>query len=95
MFLAAVIDWHSRFVLSPRLSDTLDGRFRLEALEAAMGGGRPEVFNTDQGLQFTARAFTGRLEEAGVAVSMDGRGGRWTTCSSSGSGGRSKTRRCP
>lgn len=74
MFLAAVIDWHSRFVLSWRLSNTLDGRFCLEALEAALGGGRPEVFNTDQGSQFTARAFTARLEEAGVAVSMDGRG---------------------
>ncbi|QEH36747.1 Integrase core domain protein [Aquisphaera giovannonii] len=74
MFLAAVIDWHSRFVLSWRLSNTLDGRFCLEALEAALGGGRPEVFNTDQGSQFTARALTGRLEEAGVAVSMDGRG---------------------
>ena len=74
MFLAAVIDWHSRYVLSWRLSNTLDGRFCLEALEAALGGGRPEIFNTDQGSQFTARAFTGRLEEAGVAVSMDGRG---------------------
>jgi putative transposase len=74
MFLAAVIDWHSRFVLSWRLSNTLDGRFCLEALEAALGGGRPEIFNTDQGAQFTARAFTGRLEAAGVAISMDGRG---------------------
>lgn len=74
MFLAAVIDWHSRFVLSWRLSNTLDGRFCLEALEAALGGGRPEIFNTDQGSQFTARAFTGRLEAAGVAISMDGRG---------------------
>jgi putative transposase len=74
MFLAAVIDWHSRFVLSWELSNTLDGRFCLEALEAALGGGRPEIFNTDQGSQFTARAFTGRLEGAGVAVSMDGRG---------------------
>jgi putative transposase len=74
MFLAAVIDWHSRFVLSWRLSNTLDGRFCLEALEAALKGGHPEIFNTDQGSQFTARAFTGRLEEAGIAVSMDGRG---------------------
>jgi putative transposase len=74
MFLAAVIDWHSRFVLSWRLSNTLDGRFCLEALEAALNGGHPEIFNTDQGSQFTARAFTGRLEEAGIAVSMDGRG---------------------
>ena len=74
MFLAAVIDWHSRFVLSWRLSNTLDGRFCLEALDAALEGGRPEIFNTDQGVQFTARAFTGRLEERGIAVSMDGRG---------------------
>ena len=74
MFLAAVIDWHSRFVLSWRLSNTLDGRFCLEALDAALKGGRPEIFNTDQGSQFTARAFTSRLEEEGVAVSMDGRG---------------------
>ena len=74
MFLAAVIDWHSRFVLSWRLSNTLDGRFSLEALDAALEGGRPEIFNTDQGVQFTARAFTGRLEEAGVRISMDGRG---------------------
>jgi putative transposase len=74
MFLTAVIDWHSRFVLSWRLSNTLDSRFCLEALESALGGGRPEIFNTDQGSQFTARAFTGRLEEAGVAISMDGRG---------------------
>jgi putative transposase len=74
MFLAAIIDWHSRFVLSWRLSNTLDGRFCLEALEAALGGGRPETFNTDQGSQFTARSFTGKLEAAGVAISMDGRG---------------------
>jgi putative transposase len=74
MFLTAVIDWHSRFVLSWRLSNTLDGRFCLEALEAALNGGRPEIFNTDLGSQFTARAFIGRLEEAGIAVSMDGRG---------------------
>lgn len=74
MFLAAVIDWHSRFVLSWRLSNTLDGRFCLEALDAALEGGRPEVFNTDQGAQFTAWAFTGRLEGEGIAVSMDGRG---------------------
>ncbi len=74
MYLAAVIDWYSRFVLSWRLSNTLDGRFCLEALEAALEGGRPEIFNTDQGAQFTAKAFTGRLESAGMAVSMDGRG---------------------
>jgi putative transposase len=74
MFLTAVIDWYSRYVLSWRLSNTLDGRFCLEALDAALEGGSPEIFNTDQGVQFTARAFTGRLEENGIAVSMDGRG---------------------
>jgi putative transposase len=74
MYLTAVIDWYSRYVLSWRLSNTLEGRFCLEALDEALQLGHPEVFNTDQGVQFTARAYTGRLEEAGVAVSMDGRG---------------------
>ncbi|HSQ54690.1 MAG TPA: IS3 family transposase [Gemmata sp.] len=74
MYLAAVIDWFSRYVIAWRLSNTLDGSFCLEMLEEALRGGRPEVFNTDQGVQFTATAFTGRLESAGVAVSMDGRG---------------------
>lgn len=74
MYLAAVIDWHSRFVLSWRLSNTLEGSFCLEALEDALRKGTPEIFNTDQGSQYTATAFTGRLERAGVAVSMDGRG---------------------
>jgi putative transposase len=74
MYLTAVIDWFSRYVLSWRLSNTLDGRFCLEALDEALASGRPEIFNTDQGSQFTSRAYTGRLEEAGVAVSMDGRG---------------------
>ena len=74
VYLTAVIDWHSRFVLSWRLSNTLGGSFCLEALEEALGGGRPEVFNTDQGVQYTAEAFTSRLERAGVKVSMDGKG---------------------
>jgi len=74
MYLAAVIDWYSRYVIGWRLSNTLDGSFCLEMLEDALRGGKPEVFNTDQGVQFTAAAFTGRLEAAGVAVSMDGRG---------------------
>jgi putative transposase len=76
MYLAAVIDWFSRYVIAWRLSNTLDGSFCLEMLEEALSRGRPEVFNTDQGAQFTAAAWTGRLESAGVAVSMDGRG-RW------------------
>ena len=74
MYLAAVIDWYSRYVIAWRLSNTLDGSFCLEMLEEALRAGKPEVFNTDQGVQFTAAAFTGRLESAGVAVSMDGRG---------------------
>jgi len=74
MYLAATIDWHSRYVLAWRLSNTLDGSFCLDMLEEALSRGRPEVFNTDQGVQFTAGAWTGRLESAGVAVSMDGRG---------------------
>src|SRR5665213_825844 len=74
MYLTAVIDWYSRYVLSWRLSNTMEERFCLEALEEALGQGRPEIFNTDQGSQFTSRGYTGRLEEAGIAVSRDGRG---------------------
>jgi putative transposase len=74
MYLAAIIDWFSRYVIAWRLSNTLDGSFCLDMLEEALRLGRPEVFNTDQGVQFTAQAWTGRLESAGVAVSMDGRG---------------------
>jgi len=74
MYLTAVIDWYSRYVLSWRLSNTLDVGFCLEALDEALGRGRPEIFNTDQGSQFTSREYTGRLEGAGVAVSRDGRG---------------------
>ena len=76
MYLAATIDCYSRYVVAWRLSNTLDGSFCLEMLEEALGKGRPEVFNTDQGVQFTAQAWTSRLEGAGVAVSMDGRR-RW------------------
>jgi putative transposase len=74
MYLTAVIDWHSRYVLSWRLSNTLDVGFCLEALEEALEQGRPEIFNTDQGVQFTCSAFTSRVEKAGVAISMDGKG---------------------
>jgi putative transposase len=74
MYLAAVIDWYSRYVIAWRLSNTMDGSFCVELLEEALGSGKPEVFNTDQGAQFTAEAFTGCLERAGVSVSMDGRG---------------------
>jgi putative transposase len=74
MYLTAVIDWYRRYVLSWRLSNTLDGRFCLEALDQALSRARLEIFNTDQGSQFTSREYTGRLEEAGIAVSQDGRG---------------------
>ncbi len=74
MYLAAILDWFSRYVLAWRLSNTLDGSFCLDMLDEALRRGRPEVFNTDQGVQFTAQAWTGRLEAAGVAVSMDGKG---------------------
>jgi putative transposase len=87
VYLAAVLDWHSRYVLSWALSNSLEVGFCLAVLEAALTRGRPEIFNTDQGAQFTSPAFTGRLVAAGVSISMDGRAGRWTTCSSNGSGG--------
>lgn len=74
MYLTVVLDWYSRHVLSWRLSNTLDSGFCLEALEEALSKSRPEIFNSDQGAQYTSRAFTGRLEAAGVAISMDGRG---------------------
>jgi putative transposase len=74
MYLTAVIDWFSRYVLSWRLSNTLDGGFCLEALDEALARGKPEIFNTDRGSQFTSQEYTGRLEEAGIAVSQDGRG---------------------
>jgi putative transposase len=74
MYLAATIDWYSRYVIAWRLSNTLDGSFCLDMLEEALSLGKPEVFNTDQGVQFTAQAWTSRLLSAGVAVSMDGKG---------------------
>jgi putative transposase len=74
VYLVAVIDWFSRFVLSWRLSLTLEADFCLAALDEALGRGRPEIFNTDQGSQFTGAEFTGRLSHSGVLISMDGRG---------------------
>jgi putative transposase len=74
LYLVAVMDWYSRCVLSWRLSNTLTGSFCLEALDEALAHAQPEIFNSDQGSQFTATAFTSRLESAGVAISMDGRG---------------------
>ena len=74
LYLVAVMDWVSRRVLGWRLSNTMDAAFCVDALEAALGHGRPEIFNTDQGSQFTSAAFTGVLEAGGIAISMDGRG---------------------
>ena len=74
MYLTAVMDWYSRFVLSWRLSNTLDVDFCLEALDEALSRGLPDIFNSDQGVQFTSADFTGRLEQAKVQISMDGRG---------------------
>jgi putative transposase len=74
LYLVAVMDWYSRCVLSWRLSNTLTGSFCLEALDEALAHAQPEIFNSDQGSQFTATAFTSRLETASIAISMDGRG---------------------
>jgi putative transposase len=77
LYLVAIIDWACRAVLAWRLSNTMDVAFCLEALDEALARfGRPEIFNTDQGSQFTSAAFTGKLDKAGIRISMDGRG-RW------------------
>ena len=77
LYLVTIIDWASRAVLAWRLSNTMDVSFCLSALEEALAKfGKPEIFNSDQGSQFTSAAFTGTLAEAGVTISMDGRG-RW------------------
>ena len=72
--LVAIMDWHSRHVLAWKISNTMDTGFCVAALEEALGKGRPEIFNTDQGAQFTSEAFTQMLQEQGVQVSMDGKG---------------------
>src|SRR6202048_4093384 len=75
LYLVAIIDWASRAVLAWRLSNTIDSGFCVEALEEALARhGKPRIFNTDQGAQFTSAAFTGKLKAAGIAISMDGRG---------------------
>jgi len=74
LYLVAVLDWYSRYVLSWALSTTLEASFCVWALEEALGKAHPEIFNTDQGSQFTSEAFTGCLEKLGIAISMDGRG---------------------
>lgn len=74
MYLVAIMDWFSRFVLTWQLSNSLDGAFCLDALRVALRQGQPEIFNTDQGVQFTAQAFTDTLEASDIQISMDGRG---------------------
>jgi putative transposase len=77
LYLVAIIDWHSRKVLSWQLSNMLDADFCVEALQQALATyGRPEIFNTDQGCQFTSEAFTSVLQAHGIRISMDGKG-RW------------------
>lgn len=76
VYMVAVIDWFSRFILSWKLSINLDDDFCIEALEEGLSIGKPEIFNTDQGSQFTGDGFTGTLKASGVKISMDGRG-RW------------------
>jgi len=74
LYLVVIIDWYSRYVLSWKLSNTLDADFCVEALEDALKKGKPEIFNTDQGSQFTGEAFTGLLKQHGIRISMDGKG---------------------
>lgn len=74
IYLVAIMDWYSRFVLAWKLSNTLDAEFCLEALETALAISQPEIFNTDQGVQFTSIEFADKLENFGIKVSMDGRG---------------------
>lgn len=74
IYLMAVMDWYSRYVLSWEISITLDTSFCLEALDRAMSQARPEIFNTDQGVQFTSNEFTSRLKAAEIRISWDGRG---------------------
>jgi putative transposase len=74
VYLVAVMDWHSRYVLSSEVSNTLDKEFCLKALRDALEASRPKIFNTDQGAQFTSAEFVGCLAENGIAISMDGRG---------------------
>jgi len=102
LYLVVIMDWVSRTVLAWRLSNTLGAEFCVEALEEALARhGRPEIFNTDQGSQFTSDDFTGTLKQHGVMISMDGKSlplrkqgaATWTTSSSSGCGAASNTRK--
>jgi putative transposase len=95
VYLAVVLDWFSRRVLSWRVSITMEAAFCIETLEEALAKhGKPAIFNTDQGSQFTGAASTGVLANKGIAISMDGKGRGATTSSSNDSGEASNTRRC-
>lgn len=74
LYLAAIIDWFSRHVMAWELSNSLETSFCLDAVDRALSLGKPEIFNTDQGVQFTSTAFTTRILQAGMQLSMDGRG---------------------
>lgn len=89
LYLVTVMDWYSRAVLSWRLSNTMDADVCVAALEEALDRyGVPEIFNTDQGSQFTSNEFTRTLREAGTRISMDGEAAGWTTSWSNDCGGR-------
>jgi putative transposase len=74
LYLVVIMDWYSRYVLAWRLSNTLDADFCVDALKEALRKGRPDIFNTDQGAQFTSEAFTGFLQQHNIRISMDGKG---------------------
>ena len=74
VYLVAIIDWYSRYVLSWRVSNTLDAGFCIDALDEALAREKPDIFNTDQGTQFTSQPFTERLQSQEIKISMDGRG---------------------
>ena len=88
LYLVAIMDWHSRYVMAWRLSNTLETGFCAEALTEALGQGTPDVFNTGQGSQFTSREFSQMLQDPSVRISMDGRGRYRTTYLSNGYGGQ-------
>ena len=95
LYLVAIIDWASRAVLAWRLSNTMDTGFCIAALDEALARyGTPKIFNTDQGAQFTSAAFTGRLEAAGIVISMTAADVSWTIFSSNGCGAQSNMKRC-
>jgi len=95
VYLVAIIDWYSRRVLSWRISNSMEAVFCVDCVEEALRiYGKPEIFNSDQGAQFTSAAFTGVLNREGVVISMDGRGVPSTTFLSNGCGAASSMRTC-